>query len=105
MATPHGTAQTQTNNWFLDPPRQLPRIVDALASLTKNGHIAGPIFHLDKNDFKVNSIMAVDKPGGHIRVVGNLKTPIGQSFNEGNSEYKKKDWPVFMTTVALFARW
>ena len=102
---PPGTALTQTDNWFSDPPQQLPRVVDALASFTKRRHIAGPIFHLDGNDFKVNSIMAVDKPGGHIRVVGNLKTPIGQSFNEGISEYKKKDWPVFMTTVAQFARW
>ena len=80
---PPGTDLNKTNNWFSDPPRQLPRVVDALASFTKNGHIAGPIFHLDGNDFKVNSIMAVDKPEEHIRVVGNLKTPIGQSFNEG----------------------
>ena len=100
-----GTDLTKTNNWFSDPPRQLPRVVDALASFTKNGHIAGSIFRLDGNDFKVNSIMAVDKPGSHVRVVKNLKTPIGQSFNEGSSEYKKKDWPVFMTTVAQFARW
>ena len=96
---PPGTDLTQTNNWFSDPPRQLPRVVDALASFTKNGHIAGPIFHLDKNDFKVNSIMAVDKPGGHVRVVGNLKAPIGQSFSEGISEDRKEDWPVFMTNL------
>ena len=48
--------------------------------------------------------MAVSKPGGHIRVAGNLKAPIGQSFNEGISEDKKKDWPVFMTTVPQFAK-
>ena len=51
---------TKTDNWFSDPPRQLPKVVDALASFTKNKHIAGPIFHLEENDFKVNSIMAVD---------------------------------------------
>ena len=65
---PPSTALTQTNNWFSDPPQQLPRVVDALTSFTKGGHIAGPIFHLDKTKFKVNSIMAVNKPGGHIRV-------------------------------------
>ena len=65
---PPSTALTQTDNWFSDPPQQLPRVVDALASFTKGGHIAGPIFHLDKTKFKVNSIMAVNKPGGHIRV-------------------------------------
>ena len=96
---PPSTALTQTNKWFSDPPQQLPRVVDALAYFTKNGHIAGPIFDLDKNDFKVNSIMAIDKPGGHIRVVGNLKTPIGQSFNEGISEDRKEDWHVSMTTT------
>ena len=101
---PPGRALTQTNNWFSDPPQQLPRVVDALASFTKGGHIAGPIFHLDNTKFKVNSIMAVNKPGGHIRVVGNLKAPIGQSFNEGISEDKKRDWPVFMTTVSQFAK-
>ena len=55
---PPGTDLTKTNNWFSDPPQQLPRVVDALASFTKNGHIARPIFHLDGNDFKVNSIMS-----------------------------------------------
>ena len=78
--------------------------MDALASFVKNKHIAGPILHLREKDFKVNSIMAVDKPGGHIRVVGNLKAPPGRSFNEGISEDRKKDWPVFMTTVAQFAK-
>ena len=48
--------------------------------------------------------MNVDKSGGHIRVVGNLKAPIGRSFNEGISEDKKKDWPVGMTTMAQFAK-
>ena len=101
---PPGTSLTQSNNCFPDPPQQLPRVVDALASFTKGGHIAGPIFNFDITKFKVNSIMAVKKPGGHVRVVGNLKAPKGQSFNEGISEDKKKDWPVFMTTVAQFAK-
>ena len=33
---PPGTALTRTDNWFSDPPQQLPRVVDALASFTKN---------------------------------------------------------------------
>ena len=37
-------------------------------------------------------------------MVGNLNTPIGQSFNKGISEDRKKDWPVSMTTVAQFAK-
>ena len=52
----------------------------------KNGHIAGPISHLDGHNPKVDSIMALDRPGGHTRVVGNLNTPIGQSLNEGISK-------------------
>ena len=59
---------------------------NALASFTKNGHIAGPISHLDGHNPKVDSIMALDRPGGHTRVVGNLNTPISQSLNEGISK-------------------
>ena len=66
--------------------------------------MAGPIFHLDKSKFKINSIMAIKKPHGHVRVVGNLKSPKGQSFNEGIPEERKQDWPVTMTTVAQFAK-
>ena len=58
---------------------------NALASFTKSGHIAGPISHLDGHNSKVDSIMALNKPGGHTRVVGNLNTPISQSFNERKS--------------------
>ena len=40
---PPSTELTKTNNWFSDPPRQLPKVADALASFIKNKHIAGPI--------------------------------------------------------------
>ena len=70
---PPGTETTKCPNWFHEPEIQLPRVVDALASWTKGGHLAGPLFHLDENKYKVNPIMAVSKPGGHVRVVGNLK--------------------------------
>ena len=99
-----GLTPTRVANWFSDPPRQIPRVVDALASFTKGGHFAGPIFNFDETKFKINSIMAVDKPGGHIRVVGNLSSPKGQSFNDGISEDRKGDWPVFMTTATQFAK-
>ena len=99
-----GTNLTQSSNWLPDPALQIPKVVDALASFVKAGHMAGPIFHLDRAKFKVNSIMAVIKPGGHVRVVGNLKSPKGQSFNEGIAEERKQDWPVSMTTVSQFAK-
>ena len=101
---PPGSNLTQCPNWFPDPAQQIPKVVDALASFTAGGHVAGPIFHLDKSKFKINSIMAIKKPHGHVRVVGNLKSPKGQSFNEGIPEERKQDWPVTMTTVAQFAK-
>ena len=78
-----GDSLTQGPNYFPDPPAQLPRVVDALASFTKAGHVGGPLFNLDRQQYKVNPIMAINKPGGHIRVVGNFKYPPGKSFNDG----------------------
>ena len=102
---PPGTTITQSGNWFTgDSLQQLPKVADAFASFVAGGHFAGPIFDFDKSKFKINSIMTADKPGGHIRVVGNLSAPKGQSFNDGISENRKKDWPVFMTTVSQFAK-
>ena len=55
-----GNTHTYSANWLQDPPKQVPRVVDALACMTKNGHMAGPIFDKDLSEVKVNSIMAVD---------------------------------------------
>ena len=47
--------------------------------------------------------MAVKKPGGHVRIVGNLSYPPGSSFNDGISDDCMKIWPVTMTTAPMFA--
>ena len=79
--------------------------MDALASFTKAGHMAGPILDVDSTAYKVNSLMAVKKSGGDVRVVENLKHPPGKSFNEGIQKDKLTDWTVKMLTAAKFARW
>ena len=99
-----GNTLTRGPNWLPDPSEQLPRVVDALASFTKAGHIAGPLFNLDKLQYKVNPIMAIKKPGGHVRVVVNLKFPPGRSFNDGIPVERLDDWVVTMTTAAGFAK-
>ena len=66
--------------------------------------MAGPLFGEDESSLKINSIMAVNKPGGHVRVVGNMKHPVGLSFNDGIPEEDKKIWPVFQATAADFAK-
>ena len=98
-----GTTCTHSPNFFQDPSTQIPRVVDALAAFVSKGHMAGPMFNEDVDNLKINSIMAVNKPGGHVRIVGNLKSPEGCSFNDGISEEKKKIWPVHQTTAKEFA--
>ena len=98
-----GTSCTQSPNFFPDPEAQIPRVIDALASFTSKGHMAGPLFNKDESELKINSIMAVKKPGGHVRVIGNLKSPEGFSFNDGISEEKKKIWPVCQASAMDFA--
>ena len=94
-----GTVLTSSKNIIPQPREQIPRIIDALASFTSKGHMAGPLFDVDAQSLKINPIMAVKKPGGHIRVVGNLKHPSGYSFNEGIAEEEKDIWPVEMTNA------
>ena len=84
--------------------KQIPRLMDALASFTKAGHMAGPILDVDSTAYKVNSLMAVKKSGGDVRVVGNLKHPPGKSFNEEIQKDKLTYWPVKMLTAAKFAK-
>ena len=78
-----GTIITHGNNSFKEPGKELPRVADALTSFTVGGHVAGPLFDQDISQFKINPLMAVKKPGDHVRVVGNFKYPPGKSFNEG----------------------
>ena len=99
-----GTSLTTSPNCFKYPLEQLPRVADALASFTKRGHMAGPLFGMKTRKFKINSLMAIRKPGGHIRVVGNLKAPKGRSFNEGIPVERLGDWPVTQLTAGQFAK-
>ena len=88
VGTP-GTNLTQGHNWISEGARAdnaNAKIADALASFTKAGHVAGPLFDRDWSKYKINSILAVKKPNGDIRIVSNLKLPKGQSFNEGISQ-------------------
>ena len=102
-----GTSLTHGENWVSQGAKSedaTARIADALASFTKAGHMAGPLFKEDVSKYKINPILAVKKPGGHIRVVGNLKSPKGKSFNEGIPEAKLSEWPVTMLTARKFAK-
>ena len=101
-----GTSLTQGQNWVSEEARTedaTAKIADALASFTKAGHMAGPMFNRDCAQYKINPILAVKKPGGYIRVVSNLKAQQGQSFNEGIPEDRLADWPVSMLTASQFA--
>ena len=99
-----GTNPTHGQNWFPNPIRELPRVADALATFTAGSHISGPLFNQDSKKLKINPLMAVSKPGGHVRIVGNLKYPRGQSFNDGIPEDRLADWPVKMLTATKFAK-
>ena len=99
-----GDSLTQGHNWLPDPGRQIPRVVDALASFTKVGHVAGPLFNTDRLQYKVNPIMAIKKPGDHVRIVANLKHPPGRSFNDGIPVERLDDWVVTMTAAPGFAK-
>ena len=72
-----GTIRTHCANFFSEPLLEIPRVVDALASFVAKGHMAGPLFNVDESKLKINSLMAIKKPGGHVRVVFNLKFPKG----------------------------
>ena len=100
---PPGNIPTKSKNVIPDPETQLPRVMDALASFVKAGHMAGPLFTIDEKAWKINQILAVPKPGGHVRVVGNLSHPPGTSFNDGIPESEKDVWPVSMLTTKQFA--
>ena len=102
-----GTSLTHGENWVspgANSEDTTARIADALASFTTAGHMAGPLFKEDVSKYKINPILAIKKPGGHVRVVGNLKSPKGNSFNEGIPEPKLSEWPVNMLTARKFAQ-
>ena len=101
-----GNVPTRGSNWVSKGARThnvTARIADALASFIKAGHMAGPLFDEDTTKYKINPLLAVRKPGGDIRVVGNFKSPTGSSFNEGIPEKMLSEWPVTMLTASQFS--
>ena len=101
---PPGVSKTYSKNFLKNPSTQIPKVVDALASFVKKGHLAGPFHNLDKSKFKINQIMVADKPNGDVRVCGNLSSPSGSSFNEGIPDSYKERWPVTMMNAKQFAK-
>ena len=99
-----GTTRTHCVNHLPEPSEEIPRVIDALASFVSKGHMAGPLFDVDESMLKINSLMAIKKPGGHVRVVANLKSPKGYSFNDGIPDKCKEVWPVTMTLTKDFAK-
>ena len=61
---------------------------------------------MDPSNFpstKINSFMAIPKPSGHRRQVGNLSAPEGNSFNDGIPEAVMSSWNVTQTTAKQFS--
>ena len=98
-----GNQRTHTPNYFSEPSIDLPRIADSLASEIKAGHMAGPLKPSDHADVKINGLMAVPKPSGDRRQIGNLSSPRGQSFNDGVPEEALLEWPVHQTSARAFS--
>lgn len=96
-----GNQITISPNYFSEPLIDLPRIADAIAGEIKDGHLAGPLPM--QADVKINSWMAIPKPNGHRRQVGNLSSPDGCSFNDGIPTSFLSQWPVTQTTAKAFS--
>jgi len=98
-----GNQITFTPNYFAEPGIDLPRIADSLASEIKAEHMAGPLRKTDHPNVKINGLMAVPKPSGDRRQIGNLSSPHGQSFNDGIPEEALLEWPVHQTSARAFS--
>ena len=98
-----GTKVTRTGNFFPTPHIDIPRMADALCTEVKKGHMAGPFEEGTIPNAKINGLVAVEKPDGSRRQVGNLSKPKGSSFNDGIPEHTMKEWPVDQTTSKQFA--
>ena len=98
-----GNQVTHTPNYFSEAAIDIPRIADSLATEIKSKHMAGPLQKKDCPGVKINGLMAVPKPSGDRRQVGNLSSPRGQSFNDGIPETALLEWPVFQTSARTFS--
>ena len=99
---PPGTAITKCENFFSHPDDCM-KMADALATEVKNGNLAGPMNPVKYPQTKINAFMAIPKPLGHRRQVGNLSSPEGMSFNDGIPESVLKSWKVTQTTARQFS--
>ena len=97
-----GTTVTKTGNFFTEPEDCI-KMADALASEVKAGNLAGPLDPSLFPNVKINSFMAIPKPSGDRRQVGNLSSPAGLSFNDGISEEVLACWSVTQTTAKQFS--
>ena len=100
---PPGNSPSITENAFIDPTLDIPRIADALAIEVSNGHMAGPFPINHILDAKVNGFLSIVKPTGARRQVGNLSAPKGRSFNEGINPVLLHEWKVTQTTSKHFS--
>ena len=97
-----GSSITKYKN-FLPDPEDCMKLADALATEVKAGNMTGPMVPSSVPNVKINSFMAVPKPGGHRRQVGNMSAPKGRSFNDGISEATLSSWQVIQTTARQFS--
>ena len=99
---PPGTSITKCKNFFTEPDDCM-KMADALATQVKGGNLAGPMDPKEHPLTKINAFMAIPKPLGHRRQVGNLSSPAGNAFNDGIPAAVLRTWPVTQTTAKQFS--
>ena len=99
---PPGTSITECRNFFTKPDDCM-KMADALATEIKGGNLVGPLDPDEYPKTKINAFMAIPKPLGHRRQVGNLSAPEGKSFNDGIPDSVLKTWKVTQTTAKQFS--
>jgi len=75
------------------------QFTDALASWVKQGYVAGPFHAPPTNDFRANTMLAIEQKG-KVRIVMDLSQPDGESFNDAVDEDAIEK--VHMSTARLF---
>jgi hypothetical protein len=99
---PPGTSITKCKNFFTEPD-DCKKMADALATEVKGGNLAGPMDPNEHPQTKINAFLAIPKPLGHRRQVGNLSSPEGRAFNDGIPAAVLRTWPVTQTTAKQFS--
>ena len=75
------------------------QFTDALATWVKQGYVAGPFHAPPTNDFRANTMLAIEQKG-KVRIVMDLSQPDGESFNDAVDEDAIEK--VHMSTARLF---